>query len=229
MNTEVVFTTINFGDALLRLIVALALGMLMGYEREKHGRPAGLRTHGLVSLGSALFAMLSIGMSCGRADPSRIAASIVTGIGFLGAGTIMRHGSVVHGLTTAASVWTSAAIGMACGFGWYPVAIAAAIMVVFTLAVLRPAALRLRPEDPVVTVLVSAVEGGAVLSQIADRVQRLGARLVRVHLEPSEGEGIQQIIIALHRPKHVSPEALAATIASIDEVTDARIVEADEG
>ncbi len=228
MNVENVFTTISFGDAVLRLLAALVLGMVMGYEREKHGRPAGLRTHGLVSMGSALFAMLSIGMSSGRADPSRIAASIVTGIGFLGAGTIMRHGSVVHGLTTAASVWTSAAIGMACGFGWYPLAIAAAAMVVFTLAVLRPAALRLRPEEPTMTVVVNAVEGGTVLSQIADRVERLGARLVRLHLDPSEGEGYQQITVTLNRPSHVTPEALAAAIASIDEVTDARIANAED-
>lgn len=99
-----------------KLGVAVLLAFFIGWERERHDRPAGLRTHILVCLGSALLTVVS--ESYGDwGDPARISAQIVSGIGFLGAGTIMRHGSVVRGLTTAASLWTVAAIGMAVGRG----------------------------------------------------------------------------------------------------------------
>jgi putative Mg2+ transporter-C (MgtC) family protein len=113
-------------DILVRLLVASALGALVGLERDLHGRAAGLRTHLLVSLGAAVFMILSehvAQLSTGRfSDPGRIAAQIVTGIGFLGAGAIIKEGLTVRGLTTAACLWTVAAIGMASGFGAYVLA-----------------------------------------------------------------------------------------------------------
>jgi putative Mg2+ transporter-C (MgtC) family protein len=122
----------------LKLVVALALGGLIGLERETHGRPAGLRTHILVCLGSTLFALCSASVAGKTFDPGRISAQIVTGIGFLGAGTIMHQGSVVRGLTTAASIWTVAAIGLAVAIGGQMmlVAIAASVLVVITLNVI---------------------------------------------------------------------------------------------
>ena len=107
----------NLWDMILKLVVSLALGGAVGLERETHGRPAGLRTHILVCVGSTLFALCSYTVAGTRFDPGRISAQIVTGIGFLGAGTIMRQGSVVRGLTTAASIWTVAAIGVAVAIG----------------------------------------------------------------------------------------------------------------
>ncbi|MDH7600592.1 MAG: MgtC/SapB family protein [Armatimonadota bacterium] len=122
-------------DMLLKLIVSVLVGGLIGVERETHGRPAGLRTHILVCLGSTLFGLCSYTIAGNRFDPGRISAQIVTGIGFLGAGTIMRQGSVVRGLTTAASIWTVAAIGLAVAVGgdMLLVALAASILVVATL------------------------------------------------------------------------------------------------
>lgn len=107
----------SFGDMVLRLVVALVLGSLIGMERETHGRPAGLRTHTLVCVGSTLFTICSYVIAGPHNDPGRVAAQIVTGIGFLGAGTIIHQGSVVRGLTTAASIWAVAAIGLAVGIG----------------------------------------------------------------------------------------------------------------
>lgn len=101
----------------LKLVVAMILGGLIGFERETHGRPAGLRTHILVCVGATLFALCSFSVAGTRFDPGRVTAQIVTGIGFLGAGTIMRQGSVVRGLTTAASIWIVAAIGIAVAIG----------------------------------------------------------------------------------------------------------------
>jgi len=114
--------TIGWPEVLLRLFVAAALGGAIGLERELRERQAGLRTHLVVSVGSALFTLVSAyGFSNfgARVDPTRIAAQIVTGIGFLGAGAIIRQGLSVRGLTTAASLWLVAAIGMAAGAGYW--------------------------------------------------------------------------------------------------------------
>ncbi|MDD3694769.1 MAG: MgtC/SapB family protein [Lentisphaeria bacterium] len=106
---------------LLRIATALFLGGLIGFERDIYGRAAGFRTHMLVAVGAALFTSISISLHNVNGvygDPGRIAAQIVSGIGFLGAGTILTSGFFVRGLTTAACMWLAAAIGMACGFGW---------------------------------------------------------------------------------------------------------------
>lgn len=124
---------------ILRLLLAGLLGGLIGFERSAHGRPAGLRTHILVSLGSAMFTVVSASFAAQHADPTRIASQIVSGIGFLGAGTIIRQGSIVRGLTTAASLWTTSAIGMAVGAGSVDLiylAVAASIIVFVTLSVI---------------------------------------------------------------------------------------------
>lgn len=125
---------------LARLIISFILGGLIGIERERLERPAGFRTHILVSVGSTLIMMISAygfhathGM---QYDPGRIAAGVVSGIGFLGAGTIMREGVNVQGLTTAASLWTVSGIGLAVGVGMYYPAILAAVLVVITLLAL---------------------------------------------------------------------------------------------
>ena len=107
----------EFWLMVLKLVVAVAFGGLIGIERETHGRPAGLRTHILVCVGATLFTLCSYNIAGHKFDPGRITAQIVTGIGFLGAGTIIHQGSVVRGLTTAASVWTVAAIGIAVAIG----------------------------------------------------------------------------------------------------------------
>lgn len=113
----------------LRLLVAMILGALVGYERERAGKPAGVRTHGMVSLGAALFAVISIHGFANTGDPARIAAQIVTGIGFLGAGAILHERNSVHGLTTAASLWVTAAIGLAVGVGMVVMSLATAVLV----------------------------------------------------------------------------------------------------
>jgi putative Mg2+ transporter-C (MgtC) family protein len=114
-------------DLSVRLVVAAALGLAVGFEREIHGHPAGLRTHMLVAVGSGLFTVLSaygFGSVPNAApiDPTRIAAQIVSGIGFLGAGAILKDGIVIRGLTTAASLWATSAVGMAAGAGEYVIA-----------------------------------------------------------------------------------------------------------
>jgi putative Mg2+ transporter-C (MgtC) family protein len=121
-------------DLLLRLTVGLALAAVVGWERELQQMPAGFRTHALVGLGAALFTVISGFAFTGvAADPTRIAAQIVTGIGFLGGGVILHHGGTVRGLTTAASLWTVAAIGMAAGAALYVVAVGGTVLAIVAL------------------------------------------------------------------------------------------------
>ena len=137
----------------LRILLAFGLGAVLGWERDRAGRPAGLRTHMMVSAGSAAFTLVSIygfpdptgGLP---RDPARVAAQIVSGIGFLGAGTIFRTPNTVRGLTTAASVWLAAAIGMMAGVGMYVVALVTALLGYICLRWLRPPSRRPGAGEP---------------------------------------------------------------------------------
>ena len=121
----------------LRLAAGLVLGAIIGFERELHRQPAGFRTHSLVALGAALFTIVSAyGFSGPTVDPTRIAAQIVSGIGFIGAGTILQHRGSVRGLTTAASLWAVAAIGTAAGAGLLVMAAVGTVLILIVLAVL---------------------------------------------------------------------------------------------
>ena len=125
---------ITWWEMVVRLLLAVVIGSLIGYQRERAGKPAGLRTNALICLGSALFTILSATAFSG-ADPSRVAAGIVTGIGFLGAGAILlrRRDGIIAGLTTAATIWTVAGIGMAVGVGMYLLAIITGVLVLIIL------------------------------------------------------------------------------------------------
>lgn len=125
-------------ELILRLGGAIILGGLIGFERELHGKVAGFRTHSLVSLGSALVMLVSIHVfeiyqGKVAVDPGRIAAQVVTGVGFLGAGTIIRSRTGIKGLTTAAGLWTASGIGLACGLGFFRAAFIATAITLFVL------------------------------------------------------------------------------------------------
>ena len=122
----------------VRLVVALLLGAIIGWEREMQRMPAGFRTHALVALGSAVFTVVSAYAFTGPgSDPTRVAAQIVSGIGFLGGGAILHHGGSVRGLTTAASLWAVAAVGMAAGAGLFVMAAVSAVLVIVALEVFQ--------------------------------------------------------------------------------------------
>lgn len=130
----------------LRIFCAILLGFCIGLEREITNKYAGLRTNILVCLGACLFTIISIygfpevsvsGDELGTRDTARVAAQVLTGIGFIGGGTVLRHGANVFGLTTAATLWMSAAIGMACGAGMFPIAIAGTVLSIITLVSVR--------------------------------------------------------------------------------------------
>ena len=176
-------------DLSLRLLLAAALGALIGVEREIHGHPAGMRTHLLVALGSAIFTVLSIyGFGDPNRpgfDPSRIAAQIVSGIGFLGAGAILKEGASIRGLTTAASLWATAAVGLAAGAAQYPVAWTGAIIIIFSLWPLNRIAERLHAADRETArlqVTVDRLEAIAEMSRVlaAHRLEITGVQTERL-------------------------------------------------
>jgi putative Mg2+ transporter-C (MgtC) family protein len=178
--------TLGWDGALLRLAVAALLGGLVGLERELDEKAAGLRTHILVAAGTALFTLVSaygfhefltrVG-GVVREDPSRIAAQIVTGIGFLGAGVIFRQGLSVRGLTTAASLWLVAAVGMAAGAGFWEGAVIATALALVSLGPLEWAKERLLPgrrRDRLVVELTENAAGAPVLD-VLEHAGRIGS------------------------------------------------------
>jgi putative Mg2+ transporter-C (MgtC) family protein len=222
--------TLGWDEALLRLVLAAALGAAVGFERELREREAGLRTHLLVALGSALFTIvsaygfhsfLSSGASVVRADPTRIAAQIVTGIGFLGAGAIIRQGFSVRGLTTAATLWVVAAIGLAAGAGYYSGALITTAIVLLALWPLRILAYQLlkrfRPEDGrlLVQLPVGASPGGVI-----DEVERAGAHLQSIEVS-QEGDR-RRLELDLALPAGTSVPGLVARVADVESVADVR-------
>ncbi|TML97178.1 MAG: MgtC/SapB family protein [Actinobacteria bacterium] len=222
--------SLNWDESLLRLALAAVLGGLIGVERELREREAGLRTHLLVALGSALFtivgaygfdAFLNTGASVVRADPTRIAAQIVTGIGFLGAGAIIRQGLSVRGLTTAATLWVVAAVGLAAGAGYYSVAVITTALVLIALYPLRIIAYkilsRFRPEDGRLLVAVAA---GEPPGRIVDEVERLGARISSLDVTQEGDRRRLELDVVL--PRDLPIPRLVSDIADLENVAEVR-------
>ena len=188
---------LSWAEVVLRVVLAAVLGGAIGFERELREREAGLRTHLLVSVGAALFTMVSayawtdwrFSTEEGLVfDPTRIAAQVVTGIGFLGAGAIIRQGLSVRGLTTAATLWVVAAIGMAAGVGYYGPAVVTTALVLVSLWPLRILAYRVsaRFREEEGRLLVDLPAGGSAVS-VLEAVERVGADVRSLEFE-DEGE-----------------------------------------
>jgi putative Mg2+ transporter-C (MgtC) family protein len=217
---------LGWPHVLLRLVVAAVLGGSIGLERELRERGAGLRTHLVVCVGAALFTLVSaygfedfFRATGTRIDPTRIAAQIVSGIGFLGAGAIIRQGLSVRGLTTAATLWLVAAIGMASGAGYYDAAVIATAGALLTLGPLRVVAYkvvhRYRPETE--RLLVEIPAGGSP-GPLIDAVERYG-RVVSLDVA-QEGDR-RSVAIDVELRGQASPQVVAA-VAEIDGVLEVR-------
>ena len=142
LNQILMSNEITWETALVRFLISFFLGALIGFERETHNQPAGLRTHILISIGSTMVMLISIFIpqtftEFQNGDPGRIAAQVVSGIGFLGAGAILKFGANVKGLTTAASIWAMAAIGLGVGAGMYTVSLIGVAVVLFALTAMN--------------------------------------------------------------------------------------------
>jgi len=220
---------LHFGEVLLRVVLAGVFGGAIGAEREIREREAGLRTHMLVSIGAALFTLVSAyGFSdfhfSNRSgityDPTRIAAQVVTGIGFLGAGAIIRQGLSVRGLTTAASLWVVAAIGLATGAGYYSAALITTVVVLVSLWPLRIIAFRLfervRPGELRLEVELQSGESPSVL------LEPLEARGVAVRSFEVEDATDRRRVALDVRATGVRPEQLTAELMRVEPVLGVR-------
>lgn len=223
-------------ELLLRILVGTVLGGAIGYERDLHGRPAGLRTHAIVALASATFMVVSTRFlyfqhygkdDLVSVDPSRIAASVVSGIGFLGAGAILREGITIRGLTTAAGLWLVAAIGMAAGGGMYVESLFATILGLATLTLLR------RFEDRGLKItrrrLSLAVDPGAPgapartsIPAVVDRLVKMGATLKQEEYE-RQADGQTRATFELRLPATFDLQKLVEALERDEAVSTFRI------
>jgi putative Mg2+ transporter-C (MgtC) family protein len=200
-------------NLILRLLIAAVLGSVIGMEREKKAWAPGLRTHMLVSVGACLFMIVSafgfsdiLGTKNVILDPSRIAAQVVSGIGFLGAGSILLRGEVVRGLTTAASLWSVAAIGLAVGGGLYVEAVAATLVIVIILAGIKPLEERFQQRHVNHELIVEAAPGALSMGALETALGYRGRRVVRYVARPSDTDGQENVSITFNR---LSPAEVA--------------------
>jgi putative Mg2+ transporter-C (MgtC) family protein len=215
--------TLDLLDLLARLAAATALSGAVGIERELRGQTAGLRTHAIVGLGAALFTVVgAYGFEeAPRGDPTRVAAQIVSGIGFLGAGAILRHGLSVRGVTTAATLWLVAAIGMACGAGAWEAAVASVALVLVSLVAVRRVrpALRGRLGSEVVTFTLDLRP-----PRLEEAVRALEAHGARVRALQTEVRGDeQQAELEVRLPAGVGAPALVRELAALGPVRRAAV------
>lgn len=222
------FPTLEPAQMVLRVAAAAALGGVVGLERELRDQPAGFRTHILVSIGSALFTLLGVyGLApfTGAAgpvalDPTRVAAQVVTGIGFLGAGAIIRYGATVRGLTTAAALWVTAAIGTAAAFGFWAGAVTTTIITVGSLyglkALERKVVHRLRPGFHEFAI---ATDPELRLSQLAHAIEAFGGRLESGRMETDE-RGRHHFVILLRTLPRFSPEEIVEKLQDVHGVLE---------
>ena len=220
---------LSAAEVVLRVVMAAVLGGAIGLEREIREREAGLRTHLLVSVGAALFTLVSayawddfaFSLQSGvTLDPTRISAQIVTGIGFLGAGAIIRQGLSIRGLTTAATLWVVAAIGLASGAGYYWAAVVTTALVLISLWPLRIVAhqifLRFRPAEP--RLFVELTTGGGA-APVVDALEGLDVRIDSFRVDDDrDGRHVAlEVAVADERRESVVP-----TLARLDKVTGVR-------
>ncbi|RLE30567.1 hypothetical protein DRJ58_03570 [Candidatus Acetothermia bacterium] len=209
------------GEVLLKLVVAATLGGLIGFERETHGRPAGLRTNILVCVGAALVMAVAKTSGSGVVDPGRAMAGVVTGIGFLGAGAIIKMGNIVRGLTTAACIWLVAALGIAVGQGLFALAAITTGIALFVLVVVD----KLGRAIPAVTyhtvTVVSEAPDFTELSAVCrERIEEKGVRVLAAEVK-GDAEGRTELIYHVRVKGEPGVERLVKDLLALPHVRSA--------
>jgi putative Mg2+ transporter-C (MgtC) family protein len=208
-------------DVFLRILIAAVLGGVIGLEREIREHTAGFRTHILVAVGSAAFTLASTyGVSGTNFDPNRISAQVVTGIGFLGAGAIIRYGVSVRGLTTAASLWTVAAVGLLAAQGYYPAALITTGLVIVSLYLLRLIEDRLLyplAGRPVGVSVTFRTPGYGPLTELLDALQQAHVVVKDLAVMPGDEEK-QTVHLLLRLPRGLDHAKLTALVGGLDQI-----------
>lgn len=225
---------LDAADAFLRIGAAGGCGALIGLERETRNQLAGVRTHALVATGAAIFTLAGAhgfpNLHRGpNVDPMRVAAQIASGIGFIGAGAIIRDRGSVRGITTAAALWTSAAIGLATGAGLWWVTAAGAVVTLFVLIGLRPVGARLVAPlaTPLRTLDIEYEKGHGTLGPVMDAIRETGAELEDLDIRDSDGGSRRSVTIVVRVPEPDDLGELAHGLADIPEVFKCKVREAN--
>ncbi len=204
-------------EMVIRLLMALAFGGAIGFEREINRRPAGFRTHVLVSVGSALIMLISA-YAFENTDPTRMGAQVVSGVGFLGAGTIIFSGDKIKGLTTAASIWICAAIGLACGAGFYFAAGAASLLALLILLIAGFFEKR-SEKKKYKHIRLTFHERTGLIGDIGQISKMLNVLIKDIHMSQSD-DSICMVDLVVDVPPHTSYSMLVLELSKIDGVIE---------
>jgi len=221
---EIVYSQeINFETAALRLLLSFIAGLLIGIEREAHSQPAGMRTHILISIGSTLGMLLSIyipqaypGFQNG--DPGRIAAQVVTGIGFLGAGAILRFGVNVKGLTTAASIWAMAMLGLALGAGLFKISAVALGFILFSLSVMDAFEKFIFRDKIFKRIEITVKKKTTEVNEISRVLKSLKIRISAVDIRRNTAETTDKYVFYVHIPVKLDTQRLTESLEKTEGV-----------
>lgn len=191
-------TEITWQSALTRILISFVIGTLIGIERETHNRPAGLRTHILISIGATIVMLISIYIpqtftDFQNGDPGRIAAQVVSGIGFLGAGAILKFGADVKGLTTAASIWAMAALGLAVGAGMYIISFIGVLVILFALTIMDIFEKRIFKERTLKKIELLVRKKNSDIQMLRKVLQSLDVKIVSTGFERNVNESVDKI------------------------------------
>lgn len=210
-------------QGLLRLVLAFIFGAVVGYERGAMHRPAGMRTHALVCMGAAL--VMLTGEFVLRhfqtgTDPARLGAQVVSGIGFLCAGTIMQQGINVKGLTTAAGLWVVACIGLALGAGYWLGALVTTVLVVFAMVVLGKFETKRIKRREIVNLIIRARLSPTLLGTVSRVMEQNGILIQHLNTDDNQNEEITTLQLRVRMPVAVSPDAMVSKLTSIPGILD---------
>jgi putative Mg2+ transporter-C (MgtC) family protein len=212
----------NF-ELISRLVLAAALGSVIGFERERLSWAAGLRTHMLVCVGSTLIMIVSAFGFADVLDPSRIAAQVVSGIGFLGAGSILLRGEIIRGLTTAASLWSVAAIGLAVGGGLYTASIAATIIILIILAGIKPIEKRFITVKQRRQLSLLVERGSMTFHTLHEALGPASPRVKQFVMQQTDDDAQMDVVtITLHRVSSTEYAAICGQLRALQGVKEFR-------
>lgn len=213
---------------LARLMLALVLGGLVGIERERKNQPAGFRTHVVLCVGAALMMLTSIHVAdefntasgARVADPSRIAAQVVSGVGFLGGGAILRMGVTIRGLTTAASLWSTSGIGLAAGCGYYYGAVCMTLLMLTTLSLLSSVENVLFRSKSMRTLLVAARDIPGLIGAVERVLTREGIRVQSLRVTKGSPEGTVDLVATIDTPRDANLNKVVKELVAIQDISE---------
>ncbi len=208
----------------LRLLLAAVLGAAVGFERERDNQPAGLRTHMILVIGATLAMILSINVAAEHdGDPARLAAQVISGIGFLGAGAILRFGINVKGLTTATTLWSMAIVGLAVGYGYYLISIGATVLMLITLTLLNILEKKFVRTNIIRHITIQASDNPGMVKTIRKTITKLAEQTVSFSVQKNLKSERVRIQIVAKVNKGEKMETLTEAISSIEGVRAIKI------